>query len=69
MMRDKGCLIKVDEMSIWLQQLKVKKKQAITRVHVINNSCFNGKGALGSLDSNNKKARFVKDEGCLLWTR
>ena len=55
-------------MSIWLQQLKVKKK-AITRVHVINNSCFNGKGALGSLDSNNKKARFVKDEGCLRWTR
>ena len=51
-------------MSIWLQRFKVKKK-AITRVHVINNSCFNGKGALGSLDSNNKKARFVKDEGFL----
>ena len=39
------------------------------RVHVINNSCFNGKGTLRSLDSNNRMARVVKDEGCLRWTR
>ena len=32
---------------------------------MINNSCFNGKGTLGSLDSNNKKAMDVKDEVCL----
>ena len=56
-------------MSIWLQQFKVKKKGNHKNLHMINNSCFNGKGALGSLDSNNKKARFVKDEGCLRWTR
>ena len=35
----------------------------------MNNSCLDGMGALGSLDSNNKKARVVKDEGCLSWTR
>ena len=34
-----------------------KKKWAIIRVHVIDNRCFHGKGALGSLDSNNKKTR------------
>ena len=37
---------------------------------MINNSCCNGKGALGSLDSYIKKAMVVKDEGCSLrWTR
>ena len=35
----------------------------------MNNSCLDGMGVLGSLDSNNKKARVVKDEGCLSWTR
>ena len=36
---------------------------------MINSSCFNGKGTLGRLDSNNKKAMVVEDEGCLRWTR
>ena len=59
-------MFEVDEMSIGYNKIINK---AILRVHVINNSCLNGKGALESLDSNNKKARVVKDEGCLRWTR
>ena len=56
-------LFQVDEMNIGYNKIK---KIGIIRVHVINNSCFNGKGALGSLDRNNRKARaFLKDEGCL----
>ena len=37
---------------------------------MINNSCFNGKGALGSLvTAATKKARVVKDEDSLRWSR
>ena len=68
-------LFLVDEMNIGYNKIKKigNRKSAcevIVRVHVINNSCFNGKGALGSLDRNNRKARaFLKDEGCLRWLR
>ena len=37
----------------WLQ---LNQKYAIVSLQVINKSCFNGKGALWSLGSNNKKA-------------
>ena len=48
--RDKGCLIKVDEMSIGYK--KVKKGN---RKSACDYSCFNGKGAHGRLENNNKK--------------
>ena len=51
-MRDKGCLIKVDEMSIGYK--KVKKRQSKS---ACDYSCFNGKGAHGRLENNNKKSK------------
>ena len=52
-MRDKVCLIKVDEMSIGYK--KVKKKG--NRKSGCDYSCFNGKGAHGRLENNNKKGK------------
>ena len=51
-MRDKGCLIRVDEMTIGYK--KVKKGN---RKSVCDYSCFNGKGAHGRLENNNKKGK------------